>query len=255
MGQGHGKKKSLKAGLQAHQARLQARQKAVHVAQGAEQKGKQRRTQNARSSTVPFRPTDKILLVGEGNFSFTRALLVDPPSVLEHLPPANVTATSYDSEEDCYAKYTDARQIVDIVRSHGAQVLFGVDATRLHGSPALKGRRWDRIVWNFPHAGELLAGPVSAFLDRALKERPSRTRTETSSLTSVSCSTSSAVLLTFSLTDTTRTVQGARSWSRCETFHRIPCGKRVTLSRDVSDGACKGCTKTGQDASATTPGR
>lgn len=157
MGQGHGKKKSLKAGLQAHQARLQARQKAVHVAQGAEQKGKQRRTQNARSSTVPFRPTDKILLVGEGNFSFTRALLVDPPSVLEHLPPANVTATSYDSEEDCYAKYTDARQIVDIVRSHGAQVLFGVDATRLHGSPALKGRRWDRIVWNFPHAGKAIS--------------------------------------------------------------------------------------------------
>ncbi|KAI6031350.1 hypothetical protein BKA83DRAFT_26608, partial [Pisolithus microcarpus] len=125
------------------QSRLKAKQKAVHAAQVAEQRGKHRKT-----------PTDTILLIGEGNFSFARALLVDAPAGLEHLPPAAVTATSYDSEEDCYAKYPDAKGIVETVRCRGAQVLFNVDATRLHKHPAFKERRWDRIVWNFPHAGK-----------------------------------------------------------------------------------------------------
>jgi len=34
------------------------------------------------------------------------------------------------------------------------EVLFGIDATKLQKHPVLKGRRWDRIVWNFPHAGK-----------------------------------------------------------------------------------------------------
>lgn len=103
--------------------------------------------------TIPFNPTDEILLIGEGNFSFARALVVDPPSSLEHLVPANVTATSYDSEKECFAKYPDAEAIVSTIKQRGARVLFGIDATRLQKYPALKGRRWDRIVWNFPHAG------------------------------------------------------------------------------------------------------
>lgn len=150
---GHGKKASLKATLQSQQSRLKAKQKAVHAAQVAEQRGKHRKSGKSNlPPTIPFTPTDTILLIGEGNFSFARALLVDAPAGLEHLPPAAVTATSYDSEEDCYAKYPDAKEIVETVRRRGAQVLFNVDATRLHKYPAFKGRRWDRIVWNFPHA-------------------------------------------------------------------------------------------------------
>ncbi|KAL4067314.1 hypothetical protein V8B97DRAFT_1873933 [Scleroderma yunnanense] len=154
---GHGKKVSLKATLQSQQTRLKAEKKAEHAAQVAEQKGK-RKTQNTKGKsnppTIPFRPIDTILLIGEGNFSFARALLVDPPDELEHLPPAGVTATSYDSEEDCYAKYSDARKIVETLRSRGAEVVFGVDAAKLHKHSSFKGRRWDRIVWNFPHAGK-----------------------------------------------------------------------------------------------------
>lgn len=152
---GHGKKASLKATLQSQQSRLKAKQKAVHAAQVAEQRGKHRKSGKSNlPPTIPFTPTDTILLIGEGNFSFARALLVDAPAGLEHLPPAAVTATSYDSEEDCYAKYPDAKEIIETVRRRGAQVLFNVDATRLHKYPAFKGRRWDRIVWNFPHAGK-----------------------------------------------------------------------------------------------------
>ncbi|KIJ22195.1 hypothetical protein PAXINDRAFT_58713, partial [Paxillus involutus ATCC 200175] len=117
-------------------------------------KGKGKGKGPIRQPTIPFKPTDKILLIGEGNFSFARALLVDPPSALEHLPPANVTATSYDSEEECFSKYPDAKEMVDTIKQCGVEVLFSIDATKLQKYSVFKGRRWDRIVWNFPHAGK-----------------------------------------------------------------------------------------------------
>ncbi|KAH0837920.1 hypothetical protein J3R83DRAFT_6152 [Lanmaoa asiatica] len=156
---GHKKKTSLKATLQSQQSRLKAKEKAEHAAKVSEQKKKQ--SKNAakdkgpvRPPTIPFKPTDKILLIGEGNFSFARALITDPPSSLEHLVPENVTATSYDSKEECFSKYPDAEDIVSTIKQRGIEVLFGIDATKLQKHPALKGRRWDRIVWNFPHAGK-----------------------------------------------------------------------------------------------------
>lgn len=134
---------------------MRAKEKAEHAAKVAEQKPKNSAKDKGlvRIPTVPFKPTDKILLIGEGNFSFARALIIDPPSSLEHLVPANVTATSYDSEGACFSKYPDAQAIVSAIKQRGADVLFGIDATKLQKHPVLKGRRWDRIVWNFPHAG------------------------------------------------------------------------------------------------------
>ncbi|KAG5635254.1 hypothetical protein H0H81_011923 [Sphagnurus paluster] len=169
-----GKGKNLKAALQGQQSRLKAKAKLSHAAQVAEQrtqknakqqhsapaaskgkgKGKAVPAPAPRRTTIPFRPTDKILLVGEGNFSFARALVCDPPPALQGLPPRNLTATAYDSEEACYEKYDDAREIVAGLRERGVQVVFGVDATRLERTAPLKGRTWDRVVWNFPHAGK-----------------------------------------------------------------------------------------------------
>lgn len=154
----HKKKISLKATLQSQQSRLRAKEKAEHAAKVLEQKRKQSKSAPkdkgpVRPPTVPFKPTDRILLIGEGNFSFARALVVDSPPSLEHLPPANVTATSYDSEEACFSKYPDAEAIVNTIKQYGVEVLFGIDATKLQKHAVLKGRRWDRIVWNFPHAG------------------------------------------------------------------------------------------------------
>ncbi|EDR15301.1 uncharacterized protein LACBIDRAFT_228395 [Laccaria bicolor S238N-H82] len=107
-----------------------------------------------RRPTIPFRATDKILLIGEGNFSFARSLIEDPPTELQSLPPANITATAFDTEEECYAKYTEAEDIVAKIKERGVHVLFGVDGTKLEKHSALKGKKWDRIVWNFPHAGK-----------------------------------------------------------------------------------------------------
>ena len=61
--------------------------------------------------------------------------------------------SGYDSEEECYAKYPDAKAIVADLRERGVHVLFGVDATRLDKISGLKNKKWDKIVWNFPHAG------------------------------------------------------------------------------------------------------
>lgn len=174
-----GKGKNLKAALQSQQSRLKAKEKLSHAAQVAEQRshrnakqqyskgfsgnlpsnnlnsgeGKATPAPPPRRTTLPFRPTDTILLIGEGNFSFARALLCDSPAELRDLPPRNLTATAYDTEDECYEKYADAREIVAYLRQRGAQILFGVDATKLEKTTSLKGRRWDRIVWNFPHAG------------------------------------------------------------------------------------------------------
>lgn len=110
-----------------------------------------------RPETMPFFPSDTILLIGEGNFSFARAFFTSEHEALTHLPPANVTATTYDSEETCYEKYPDAKQIVQELREKGVVVLFEVDARKLSSHKELKKRKWKRIVWNFPHAGAFIS--------------------------------------------------------------------------------------------------
>jgi 25S rRNA (uracil2634-N3)-methyltransferase len=152
------KRVPLKKSLSSAQARLKKKKKvedatAHQQAKGASGKGTAK-GQNPRRSTNPFGASDRILLIGEGNFSFAVALLRHPPPSLDHLPPANVTATALDTEEACHAKYPDAEQNIRLLREMGTHVLFGVDATRLEKTSALKGKVFDRIVWNFPHAGE-----------------------------------------------------------------------------------------------------
>ncbi|EIW87150.1 hypothetical protein CONPUDRAFT_116262 [Coniophora puteana RWD-64-598 SS2] len=154
-----GKKTSLKATLQGQQARLKSKQKASHAAEVAEQRAKGKGRDKGKDKapprpTIPFNPTDKILLIGEGNFSFTHALVFHPPPVLADLPPSNVTATAYDSEDECYVKYPDAKTMVEALEHKGVEILFGIDATHLEKVLALKGKKWNRIVWNFPHAGK-----------------------------------------------------------------------------------------------------
>ncbi|KAH9049493.1 hypothetical protein EDB84DRAFT_1453049 [Lactarius hengduanensis] len=137
------KKTSLKEALSSTQARLKKKKDAaVHASIK-----KATNAKPLRRSTIPFKSSDKILLIGEGDFSFVVAMSQHPPPPLEYLVPANITATC------CYSKYSEAQQYVRVLRESGAQVLFGVDATKLEKTSALKGKTFDRIVWNFPHAG------------------------------------------------------------------------------------------------------
>ena len=151
------KQVSLKKSLASTQARLKKKKQAEDATahQQAKVTGKgTARVKKPRRSTIPFTASDRILLIGEGNFSFAVALSQHPPPPLEHLPPSNITATAFDTEEECHTKYPDAEQNIRLLREKGFRVLFGVDATRLEKTSALKGKLFDRIVWNFPHAGE-----------------------------------------------------------------------------------------------------
>ena len=126
--------------------------------------------------TIPFKPRCRVLLVGEGqshcdtilypigrqligtnkqtpgNFSFALSLLVT-----ENIPvsPSLLVATCYDSEEVCYSKYPEAKDIVFRLRTLKTTVHFGVDAARLDKHKELKKHTFDLIVFNFPHIGEV----------------------------------------------------------------------------------------------------
>lgn len=117
---------------------------------------------------IPFEKDDTILLIGEGNFSYAVSLL----SPLHSHPPHLVLATAYDSEAVCYEKYPDAAAHVERIRAAGARVEFGVDAAQMSKCKAIgKEPRWSRIVFNFPHAGELQP-PPSGFLAHSLRSLP-----------------------------------------------------------------------------------
>lgn len=97
--------------------------------------------------TIPFEPLDRILLIGDGDLSFALSLTRDHGA-------ADLLATTYDSEAELLEKYPQAaehkREITD---EYEQRVLHGVDATKLSQKEVGKGRRWDRIVFNFPHVG------------------------------------------------------------------------------------------------------
>ena len=132
-------------------------------------KRSERRRQNAR---VPYTAHDKILLVGEGNFSFARALVrllfADQPN--RSSLRGDIVATAYDSLEEVHSKYPQAKEVIEEVELHGVSVLGEVDATKLEEHKGLKeavdcmlggdpsggdvaSRGFDRIVFNFPHTG------------------------------------------------------------------------------------------------------
>lgn len=118
-------------------------------------------TQASQKHAVPFGEYDHILLVGEGDFSFTRSL------ALTH-GCANVTATSYDTFPTVLEKYpafasirTELNDLTPPVPLH-----HGIDATKLSSYKDLKCHKddevdddvqegWDTIAFMFPHTGGL----------------------------------------------------------------------------------------------------
>jgi hypothetical protein len=89
--------------------------------------------------------TQRILVCGDGNLSFSAA-------VCRFLRAPNLVATTFDSRahlDQIYPPEDIARHIHDIEAS-GSSVLHGIDATVIdcYGLG-----RFDRVVWNQPHAG------------------------------------------------------------------------------------------------------
>ncbi|KAK9468547.1 hypothetical protein V1512DRAFT_203456 [Lipomyces arxii] len=143
------------------------------------QKSDFKRSQNQSSKAIKFYDNeDSILLVGEGDLSFTKALIQPPHSC----PPERITATVYDSKELLLSKYPDtasdnliylneytvtstnkAEDTTDdeIDDNENQQqnekvpvkVLFNVDGTNLTKTKYIRKHKVDKCIFNFPHTG------------------------------------------------------------------------------------------------------
>ncbi|KAL1877383.1 hypothetical protein Daus18300_002367 [Diaporthe australafricana] len=101
--------------------------------------------------TIPFSPEDTILLIGEGDLSFSRALV-------EHHYCENITATVLEQDlEELTAKYPHVKENVELIEAEGSKVAYGVDAKRMAPWSKKTGKDsagiMDRIIFNFPHVG------------------------------------------------------------------------------------------------------
>lgn len=121
-----------------------------------------------------FSPGQRVLLVGEGNLSFARALL---RLLGGHVPPGQLVATTFDSEAALHEKYAGVEATLEELRAGGVLVAFGIDATDLAKDLAMLRRRhrreaaeaaspggvkeravqvpetFQRVVFMFPHRG------------------------------------------------------------------------------------------------------
>lgn len=104
----------------------------------------------ALKKTFRYRPTfslqDTILLVGEGNFSFSLALAEMIHGGFE------MHCTTFDSEEIMLQKYPQSQEITSSLLEIGATVHYKVDGTEL--TKHLKKKRFSKIIFNFPHVGK-----------------------------------------------------------------------------------------------------
>ncbi|XP_065864796.1 heavy metal-associated isoprenylated plant protein 41-like [Euphorbia lathyris] len=89
----------------------------------------------------------QILLVGEGDFSFSSTLAFYFGSA------SNIVATSLDTYDIVVGKYKKAKWNLEMLLNLGASTLHGVDATKMRLHSDFKMQKFDRIIFNFPHAG------------------------------------------------------------------------------------------------------
>ena len=68
-------------------------------------------------------------------------------------------STFLDSEQAVIAKYGKAREHITLLRDKST-VLFGVDATELHNHSELKKKKFDVIIFMFPHTGVSIFAPA-----------------------------------------------------------------------------------------------
>ena len=94
-----------------------------------------------------YRPTMRVLTVGDGDFSFSLALARFG---------CHVTATSYETKETVLRVYQSigVEATLSELEKDAGPIAFSVDATNLRETlPILDGddqKQFDRIVWNFP---------------------------------------------------------------------------------------------------------
>ena len=115
----------------------------------AKSKSKSTPSKKKPEATIPFQAEDRILLVGEGDFSFAK-------SIVEQHGCCDVTATCFDSQPELFEKYKpQAEEHVRYLEEEGQTVLYSVNAVKLDQNKQLEttGGLWDVVIFNFPHVG------------------------------------------------------------------------------------------------------
>ncbi|XP_075643308.1 uncharacterized protein At4g26485-like [Castanea sativa] len=123
-----------------------------------------------------YSSSQKILLVGEGDFSFSACLARAFRSA------TNMVATSLYSKDTLLTKHWSCEPHLEDLERRGCLVLHEVDVYDMNQHPTLMSMKFDVIIFNFPHAGhfswlcerdeeliEMHKELVQAFFDSARK--------------------------------------------------------------------------------------
>ncbi|XP_039117601.1 uncharacterized protein At4g26485 isoform X1 [Dioscorea cayenensis subsp. rotundata] len=94
-----------------------------------------------------YNSTQRILLVGEGDFSFSACLANAFGSA------KNMVATSLDSKATLYWKQWSSEAHLQDLKELRCVILYKIDVKNMHEHKVLKNMKFDRIIFNFPHAG------------------------------------------------------------------------------------------------------
>ncbi|SCV05401.1 LANO_0H06678g1_1 [Lachancea nothofagi CBS 11611] len=165
--------KGLKGSLLRHQALEQSKKKtkskqehALHKNQPTKASLESRASQReAAGKLIPFEKDSTLLLVGEGDFSFSRAIIMQ-----DYIKAKNLIVTSFDaSVSELNLKYPHSfPENYEFLVQNGVKILFRIDATNLLKSfklskkttwPKVVGAEWaikkvENIMFNFPHTGK-----------------------------------------------------------------------------------------------------
>lgn len=135
------------------------KQKSMSQGKGGGNKKQQiRQLQQIQKGINPFEKDQKVLLVGEGDFSFAKSIVSE-----NFVDPKNLIATSFDTKEELFAKYPDTvKENLEFLAGEGVDVRFEIDATKLPETLKIKknatklfkdNKNLDYIMFNFPHTG------------------------------------------------------------------------------------------------------
>ncbi|XP_076893600.1 heavy metal-associated isoprenylated plant protein 41-like [Bidens hawaiensis] len=97
------------------------------------------------ADTFKYSPFVKILIAGDGDMSYGNSLAIKLGDA------RNLTVTVKDSF--FIIKYKHGRHNLASLLAHGATVIFGVEATKLHEDPRINRRSYGIVEFNQPHAG------------------------------------------------------------------------------------------------------
>ncbi|KAK6459572.1 uncharacterized protein RJT20DRAFT_17108 [Scheffersomyces xylosifermentans] len=139
-------------------------QKQKSIKSGGGNKKQKKQQQNAQlqrqKGFIPFTKQNRVLLVGEGDFSFAKSIVAQ-----EYIEPENLIATSFDSEKELISKYPNVEETLAELKELGVVIHHQVDGTNLVQSMKMNPSKkksvdlfadhanLDYIMFNFPHTG------------------------------------------------------------------------------------------------------